>query len=245
MGIILMPKPKFLRECEGCHEMWPMTLTQKFHSKPCKGTMMVTQVWVVCIDGCGRREQKRPDKAPDGKWRCQECYNASQITDERARFDGYAGNEWPEPAPIDGTRFCVEWGGTRDKDGYGVFHLSGQVDGKNKQVRADRYAWNLVNEPPLRPDQILRHDCDNPPCIRLSHLQTGGKPDNTRDMVERNRQAKGEAVNTAVLTEHRVRVIRDDYETGEYSQQELAAREGVSQNQISRIVRRLAWPHVA
>lgn len=37
------------------------------------------------------------------------------------------------------------------------------------------------------PGPVLRHRCDNPPCINPAHLEPGTQADNVRDMAERGR----------------------------------------------------------
>lgn len=58
--------------------------------------------------------------------------------------------------------------------------------------------------------EVVRHRCDNPPCVRSSHLLAGTQADNLQDMFDwgRARRAQGEAVNTAKLTWEQVRNIR-------------------------------------
>lgn len=68
----------------------------------------------------------------------------------------------------------------RDKDGYGCFNYKG------KRKRAHRLAFeDQIGEIPAG-FQVL-HKCDNPPCVRGSHLYSGTTTDNQRDAVKRKR----------------------------------------------------------
>lgn len=80
---------------------------------------------------------------------------------------------------------CIEttWG-CLQKDGYGRKMIEGRV------YMAHRVAWaeaNGVDFTTMTPDMIIRHTCDNPPCINPEHLVLGTHKDNAQDRVERGR----------------------------------------------------------
>lgn len=77
---------------------------------------------------------------------------------------------------------CWEWrGGKQGRPGfdYGRYYLDG------KTVPAHRYMYENVHGPAT--GLVVRHRCDNPPCVNPGHLQLGTHKDNTRDCVERGR----------------------------------------------------------
>jgi hypothetical protein len=74
---------------------------------------------------------------------------------------------------------CVEWTGSRDRNGYGV------ITWQDKHWRAHRLAYE-TSVGPIPPGMVLRHICDNPPCVLVSHLVPGTAAENVRDMIERN-----------------------------------------------------------
>lgn len=61
------------------------------------------------------------------------------------------------------TRGCWEWTGARDKAGYGTFRLP------DRSVRAHRFAYELLVGP-IPPRRHLHHLCENPGCVKPSHL---------------------------------------------------------------------------
>jgi hypothetical protein len=75
---------------------------------------------------------------------------------------------------------CFEWELARDKDGYGVVRRGGRTR------RAHREMWEQVNGP-IPDGMVLLHSCDNPPCIRLSHLSLGTQAENVADMIAKGR----------------------------------------------------------
>lgn len=88
---------------------------------------------------------------------------------------------------------CWEWSGRRKKQvingktyDYGIFALP-VVAGKRTEVRAHRFAWETWHRKPVPAGMVLRHGCDNPPCVNPAHLEPGTSADNMRDMVERGR----------------------------------------------------------
>lgn len=108
-----------------------------------------------------------------------------------------------------------------------------------------KVVWEAVNGPLPKGRQVL-HRCDNPGCYRYDHLFEGDYQSNSDDCVAKGRRPrwKGEANAHAVLTDDQVREIRRRYSDGEL-QQPLAEEFGVNQTQISAIVRRKAWAHLA
>lgn len=87
---------------------------------------------------------------------------------------------------------CLEWGGARDKDGYGrVEHQS------SASTRAHRVFYELFFGKALAADTVLMHRCDNPACFNPHHLTATSQLENVRDM-----DAKGRRVNASTLVTH-------------------------------------------
>ena len=80
------------------------------------------------------------------------------------------------------------------------------------------------------------HICDNPLCVNPDHLFLGTQRDNLADMVAKGRHAKGEKNGQSKLSDLAVEQIRQLVHTG-YKQYTVAKIFGLSQAQISRIVR--------
>jgi len=99
----------------------------------------------------------------------------------------------------------------------------------------------LTNGPIPDGMQVL-HRCDNPPCCNPAHLFLGTQADNIADMIAKRRggAVSGEAHYRAKLTADQVSAIRARYAAGE-TQVALAREFGVSQTNISRIVRGTTW----
>lgn len=128
---------------------------------------------------------------------------------------------------------CTEWTGYRDKDGYGQI----QVDGRPE--RAHRVAYELRHGA-IPEGQLLRHTCDNPPCINPDHLVPGDEAENSQDMIERGRSLAGERNPAAKLSPQDVARIRDLAGSG-VQQREIAESFSLGQSHVSRIVRGESW----
>ena len=80
------------------------------------------------------------------------------------------------------TKDCWEWQGMKKKDGlpYGLVKIF------FRRFYAHRVAWELTNGPIPKGLNVL-HRCDNPVCVRPSHLFLGTQADNIADMVSKGR----------------------------------------------------------
>lgn len=94
---------------------------------------------------------------------------------------------------------------------------------------------------PIPDGLCVRHKCDNPPCCSPEHLILGTRADNRSDCVSRNRQAVGQKIHCAKLTEEKVREIRASNKT----RQQLVEKFGVNLTTIRGVLSRKTWKHVA
>jgi len=134
---------------------------------------------------------------------------------------------------IDKSQECWLWTGALDKDGYGAFSYAG------KTRRAPGVALELDGRKPP-PGQFACHHCDNPRCVRPSHLYVGTPASNVRDMVERGRNQRGSEHYAARLTDGDVLAIRASSE----ADLALSVRYGVSRSNITLIRLRKTWRHL-
>lgn len=128
---------------------------------------------------------------------------------------------------------CLVWTGSLDKDGYGKVRLHG------KQVRAHRAVYEEAHGA-IPGGLVVRHKCDNRPCVKLDHLETGTPRQNTLDSVDRGRWTFGERNGSARLTNDQASEIYRRVRAGEM-QKGLAREFGVSKTTISRIALGQAW----
>lgn len=109
---------------------------------------------------------------------------------------------------------------------------------------AHRYSVELTGRV-LQPGEQVLHRCDNPPCVNPAHLFIGTHADNMADMAAKGRQGEharpGKSNGRAVLTPAQVVKLRSRYFTDGIYQHLLAAEFGISQTQVSRIVRKEQW----
>jgi hypothetical protein len=153
---------------------------------------------------------------------------------------------------------CWPWTRGRSAGGYGQMWHDGRV----------QYAHRLVviaERGPIAPGLEVRHSCDVPACCNPAHLLVGTHAENMRDMAERRRALgrgqgergddhwmrrtperipRGACASQAKLTTEQARALRAAYAAGAESQRALAARFGISQRQVGRIVRGVSYAEV-
>ena len=134
------------------------------------------------------------------------------------------------------TSGCWLWTGAQVPQGYGLIKRKDGV-----QLRAHRLAYVLLSGP-TAPGMFVCHRCDNPRCVRPSHLFLGSHLDNMADMVSKGRSSRmiGSRNGCAKLRSIDVEAIRQN--TGRY--QDLAHRFSVSASTIGLIKRRERWTHL-
>jgi len=128
---------------------------------------------------------------------------------------------------------CWEWIAGRSGCGYGAVIFPGE----NRAHRAAYKAWRG----PIPKGMQVRHACDNKICINPDHLLVGSCADNVRDAQDRGLNPSGEKHGMAKLNAHAVSMIRKHYSEGRFNQRELGEIFGVSQLNVSRIVRNKTW----
>jgi len=121
---------------------------------------------------------------------------------------------------------------SRNRDGYG------KVKRDNKELRANRVAYELANGVDLG-DLIVRHTCDNPPCCNPKHLIPGTHKDNAIDRDTRDRRFGG-SVGHSKLTAEQVVEIYQSADSLTY----LACKFNVNDATIRDIMEGRTWQMV-
>lgn len=134
---------------------------------------------------------------------------------------------------------CWPWVGARNPDGYGSFGIGGRA------VGAHRVAWEIENGRIPAGMHIL-HSCDNPQCVRPSHLSLGTHADNMADCKAkgRGRVPIGENCVRAKLTADQVVEIYTRALSDGQTWEQIAAEFGVARSTVGAIARGANWRHV-
>ena len=135
------------------------------------------------------------------------------------------------------TKTCWLWTGDINTRGYGVVSIGG------RGMNASRAAW-ILNVGKIPEGLCVCHTCDNPRCVRISHLFLGSRKDNTRDSIRKDRHARGERSGLSKLKDEDVRLIRSLYSKGMKVCKISALGFPVCYSQCRNICVGLKWKHL-
>ena len=129
---------------------------------------------------------------------------------------------------------CWLWNDLKSPGGYGVVSYKGHTE------FAHRAAWRLANGP-IPEGMIVDHIiCNNPACVRVSHLALDTQSGHITRMYAEGRGANGSRHHMAKLTEAQATAILHS----DASNATLAQEYGVSQSLVKQIRARKIWKHI-
>lgn len=162
------------------------------------------------------------------------CY--SRFRADRAKV-AIADRFWAKAVKSDR---CWQWTGAINNKGYGQFRLA-----RNEPAAyAHRIAYELETGERVPHGMFVCHACDNPRCVRPSHLFLGSHRDNTNDMVAKERQAIGERNSHAKITPDEAIRIINARGRGRRALKAAAESVGISISHANAIGRGVFWKHL-
>lgn len=133
---------------------------------------------------------------------------------------------------------CWEWNASLAGKGYGQM----KIPGTRKQEYAHRISY-MIHCGEIKNGLSVCHACDNPKCVKPSHLFLGTTGDNLQDMKNKDRHLRGERNKKAILTEAQVRRIHELSKSG-MSQGKIGRSFNISQSQVHKILHGKRWEHI-
>jgi len=162
--------------------------------------------------------------------------NIDQESEQFSRFWAKVDKRGPDE--------CWHWMGARQsgKWPYGRLTVAG------RWMAAHVLSWEIANGQHRPSGLVVRHTCDNPPCVNPGHLQLGTFADNTRDMHERGRGGytgqPGLRHPAVKITPDIVALIRADRSAG-MSWAALGDKYGISKAHARRVALGINWKETA
>jgi len=157
------------------------------------------------------------------------------------------GTRGPKPIPIEerfwryvdkrGQDECWEWTGCLHPTGYGL--LQARELGRLKRAHVLSYE---IHKGSLNGLWCL-HKCDNRKCVNPRHLFAGTREDNTKDMINKGREASGIKNGQAKLNPSMIVAMRQKRADGNIYR-DIAKEFGVSTMAAFNAINRKNWSRV-
>lgn len=177
------------------------------------------------------RDQCYHADAPTSTIRGRERFLMPKRLTREERFWSHVNKSGPQVEYVEGQ--CWVWTASCDKDGYGWYKAAGHS-------KAHRYSYALHYGEIPEGKHIL-HRCDQPGCVRGSHLFLGDCGINNADRSAKGRTSAADKHYKAKLTWIEVREIRRLWPIGVFSLDDLASAYDVSDSNIDFIVKGNTW----
>jgi transposase len=155
-----------------------------------------------------------------------------------ARYDNFYTRVLKNPG--DG---CWQWCGPKNNKGYGYTYI--RELGRRMTTHRASYTLRYGEIPE---GLWVLHRCDNPACVKPSHLFLGSPKDNVHDMIAKGRanrgnRPKGENHAYSKLSDATIIAIRTDYVAG-VSIDRICEAYSVSRNSIHDYTGGRSWKHL-
>jgi hypothetical protein len=151
----------------------------------------------------GTQQQNIADTVERGRWSCgtkgaprsyeKQRHARDQRRARLAQIDWQSVNAARFWSQVEKSPDCWLWRGhtgTKSKLGmvYGIFNLCAPV---RRNIGAHKFAY-ILTKGIVPVGVVVCHECDNPLCVRPSHLFLGTPSDNTQDALRKGRLASGD-----------------------------------------------------
>lgn len=142
---------------------------------------------------------------------------------------------WNRVVKSDG---CWSWLGSSDP------HGRGQIKYHGRHYLAPRLSWIIANGREVPPGMNVLHSCDNPNCVRSSHLFIGTQKDNVADADAKGRRPSFRDVNRK-LDDAEVVSLRTLFIKQPFNISAKAREIGVHSSVLHRAVHGQTFKHVS
>ena len=225
--------------CDRCGVAFFKPPSRKSKRNWCSNACRTERFDVTC-NTCGKPMQVHRNKIESHKkfFCSNECRLEGMRERGRTRVVPVVDRFWA-CTDVRGADECWEWQGPLTRGGYGRLFLGTY----GRYQTTHRFSWELAKGP-IPDGGHVCHTCDNRRCVNPAHLFLGTNRDNIADKVRKGRQARGERMGSAKLTEPQVVEIRKRWSYENARIVDLAREYGVSPSTVSHIVHGRIWKHV-